>query len=108
MAKHVDTDRRRNEVKAAPLPPAATPSQEQSVSGPREVIEQAARDVKRGLVDTERRGIPTDVPGPRDRSTQGADVPVGGGNRGSFSERRRAPRIDSAPPPGDQKPTRRG
>jgi hypothetical protein len=43
------------------------PAVDESVAphGPTEVIEQAARDVERGLVDTERRGTPSDVPGPR-------------------------------------------
>jgi hypothetical protein len=34
------------------------------VHGPRERIRQAARDVERGLVDTEARGTPSNVPGP--------------------------------------------
>ena len=34
---------------------------------PAEVIKQAARDIARGLVDTERRGTPNDVPGPKGR-----------------------------------------
>ena len=33
--------------------------------GPTDVIEQAARDVERGRVDTERRGTPSDLPQPR-------------------------------------------
>jgi hypothetical protein len=45
--------------------PLADPRRE-SV-GPREVIEQAARDVARGLADTERRGTPNDLPRPRPR-----------------------------------------
>jgi hypothetical protein len=32
--------------------------------GPRDGIRQAARDVERGLVDTEARGTPSNVPGP--------------------------------------------
>jgi hypothetical protein len=35
------------------------------VRGPRERIHQAARDVARGLVDTEARGTPSNVPSPR-------------------------------------------
>lgn len=44
---------------------------------PRTVIEQAARDVRRGLRDTTGRGIPSDVPGPGVPSERspGADVP---------------------------------
>jgi hypothetical protein len=34
---------------------------------PAPVIEQAARDIARGLVDTERRGTPNDVPAPKRR-----------------------------------------
>jgi hypothetical protein len=33
-------------------------------TGPRAVVEQAARDIARGLKDTDRHGIPSDVPGP--------------------------------------------
>jgi hypothetical protein len=36
-------------------------------AGSREKIEQAARDIERGLVDTERRGTPNDVPAPERR-----------------------------------------
>jgi hypothetical protein len=36
-------------------------------AGTTDVIEQAARDIARGLVDTERRGTPSDVPGPKRR-----------------------------------------
>jgi hypothetical protein len=32
--------------------------------GPRDRIRQAARDVERGLIDTEARGTPSNVPGP--------------------------------------------
>jgi len=48
--------------------------------GTRGVVEQAARDVRRGLQDTDRRGTPSDVPGPSDdpQHTRGADVPVHG------------------------------
>ncbi|HSD39016.1 MAG TPA: hypothetical protein VLC92_16000 [Rhodocyclaceae bacterium] len=51
--------------------------------GTREVIKQAARDVRRGLRDTERRGVPSDVPGPSDdpQRTRGADVQVHGKRR---------------------------
>jgi hypothetical protein len=44
----------------------------QAPRGPTEVIEQAAADVRRGLVDTERRGTPSDLPGPRRRAPAGA------------------------------------
>ena len=35
------------------------------LDGPRDRIHQAARDVARGLVDTEARGTPSNVPSPR-------------------------------------------
>jgi hypothetical protein len=38
-------------------------------SGPRDLIRQAARDVDRGLRDTEARGIPSDVPTTRSKKT---------------------------------------
>lgn len=46
------------------------------VGGPRQVIEQAASDVSRGLVDTDRHGVPNDVPGPGPgpEATPGAEV----------------------------------
>lgn len=49
-------------------------------TGSREVIEQAARDIKRGLRDTDQHGIPSDVPGPGldPETTPGADVPENG------------------------------
>jgi hypothetical protein len=51
--------------------------------GTREVVKQAARDVRRGLRDTERRGVPSDVPGPSDDPlrTRGAEVPLNGKRR---------------------------
>ena len=44
--------------------------------GPRRVIEQAARDISRGLRDTDQHGTPSDVPGPGPAPEQspGADV----------------------------------
>jgi hypothetical protein len=36
-------------------------------AGSTEKVEQAARDIERGLVDTERRGTPNDVPAPERR-----------------------------------------
>ena len=33
-------------------------------------VAQAANDVSRGLKDTERRGVPSDVPAPKRRPTQ--------------------------------------
>ena len=59
---------------------------------PREVIDQAARDIRRGLVDTERRGAPSDVPGPgRDpEHSEGTVVPPEGVDR--TRDRRPKPR----------------
>jgi len=47
---------------------------------PRQVIEQAASDIEHGLRDTERRGLPSDVPGPgvAPEDSPGAEVPEGG------------------------------
>ena len=111
MTKSSDDDTgRTSRNRAAPVsrkPAKGTIERGRATTGPREVIEQAARDVSHGLVDTDRHGIPNDVPGPRTVSNEGADAPAGGGNRASYSERRRAPRIASAPPPEDQEPNRR-
>lgn len=54
------------------------PSDSQETTGPREVIEQAARDIKRGLRDTDLHGIPSNVPGPGPdpEHSPGAEVPV--------------------------------
>jgi len=48
--------------------------------GSRQVTEQAARDIARGLRDTDCHGTPSDVPGPGadPEHTPGADVPPGG------------------------------
>jgi len=43
----------------SPMPEAGT------LRGPRGKIRQAARDIERGLVDTEARGTPSNVPSPR-------------------------------------------
>lgn len=47
---------------------------------PRQVIEQAASDITRGLRDTEQRGVPFDVPapGPHPEQTLGGEVPMCG------------------------------
>jgi hypothetical protein len=60
------------------------------VSGPRQVIEQAASDLSRGLVDTDRHGTPSDVPapGPAPEESPGAEVPDEAGlDRKSLSGR---------------------
>lgn len=50
---------------------------------PRQVVEQAASDIARGLRDTERRGVPSDVPahGPSPEQTPGGEVPQAGIDR---------------------------
>ena len=63
----------------APEPEAS----EASRTGPREITGQAARDIARGLRDTDLKGTPSDVPGPgtAPKRTAGADVPRGGVHR---------------------------
>ncbi|BAL26518.1 hypothetical protein [Azoarcus sp. KH32C] len=55
--------------------------------GPRQVIEQAARDIRRGLRDTDRHGTPSDVPGPGvpPERSPGAAVPEEGVNVAAHS-----------------------
>jgi len=57
---------------------------------PRQVIDQAASDITRGLRDTERRGIPSDVPaeGPSPENSPGGKVPEEGIDRHSTRERK--------------------
>lgn len=57
---------------------------------PRQVVEQAASDITRGLRDSERRGIPSDVPapGPDPEGSQGGEVPAAGIDRKSTASRR--------------------
>jgi len=56
---------------------------------PRQVIEQAASDITRGLRDTERRGTPSNVPapGPGPEDSPGGEVPAGGIDRHSTASR---------------------
>lgn len=48
--------------------------------GPRQLIEQAARDISRGLRDTDLHGTPSNVPGPgvAPEQSPGAEVPANG------------------------------
>lgn len=71
--------RRFDAPKAEPAPVA--PAAEES-RGPRQVIEQAARDISRGLRDTDLHGTPSNVPGPGANPEQspGAEVPPEGVN----------------------------
>lgn len=57
--------------------------------GPRAVIEQAARDVERGLRDTDRHGVANEVPGPgpAPEESPGAAVPPEGGGRKTYSRK---------------------
>jgi len=61
-----------------------TPGQAETAAGetrgPRQVIEQAARDISRGLCDTDLHGTPSNVPGPgpRPEHSPGAEVPPEG------------------------------
>lgn len=54
----------------------------EEIKGPRQVIEQAARDISRGLRDTDLHGIPSNVPGPGvlPERSPGAEVPASGVN----------------------------
>lgn len=56
---------------------------------PRQVVEQAASDITRGLRDSERRGIPSDVPapGPAPENSPGGDAPAAGIDRKSTASR---------------------
>lgn len=67
-------------------PPAAGPSSDDAVTGPREIVKQAARDVKAGILDDDLRREPDNVPGPRDEDpqhTRGARVRPQGTDRKS-------------------------
>jgi hypothetical protein len=76
----------------APDPPASTPGGPHDI-GPRQVIEQAGSDIRRGLRDTERRGTPSDVPGPgaAPERSPGAAVPEEGVDVAGHSPRRKPP-----------------
>lgn len=69
--------RRFGAPRAEPAKPV--PATEES-KGPRQVIEQAARDISRGLRDTDLHGTPSDVPGPgpTPEHSPGAEVPPEG------------------------------
>lgn len=68
-------------VDIAPKPASAKEEVEET-KGPREVIEQAVRDISRGLRDTDLHGTPTNVPGPgpQPEKSPGAEVPPDGVN----------------------------
>jgi hypothetical protein len=64
-----------SQANTAPLEPVV-----EETKGPRQVIEQAARDVSRGLRDTDLHGTPSNVPGPgpAPENSPGAEVPPEG------------------------------
>lgn len=68
-------------VDIAPME-ASTNEETKETRGPREIIEQAARDISRGLRDTDLHGTPTNVPGPgpQPENSPGAEVPPEGVN----------------------------
>lgn len=55
-----------------------SPDRTDDGTAPRAIIEQAARDIRHGLKDTERRGTPSDVPGPPPVGPAQAEVPADG------------------------------
>lgn len=71
----------------APANPATDPDTEAQTRGPRQVIEQAARDVAHGLEDTDCHGTPSNVPGPAPATPEQAEVPEGGVSRKNYGER---------------------
>ncbi len=60
--------------------PGAAEAVVEETKGPRQVIEQAARDISRGLRDTDLHGMPSNVPGPgpAPENSPGAEVPPEG------------------------------
>lgn len=62
--------------------------------GPRQIIQQAARDVARGLKDTDLHGTSTNVPGPRQATKP---MVSSGGNRRSYADDQRASPPDPTP-----------
>lgn len=62
-----------------------------AADGPRQVIEQAGSDLAHGLCDTDRRGVPSDIPGPGPSPEQstGAEVPPEGVSRTRYARHQR-------------------
>lgn len=56
--------------------------------GPRQIIQQAARDIARGLKDTDLHGTSTNVPGPPPQQAEPMVAPAG--NRRSYADDQRA------------------
>lgn len=69
---HWRMTRRRQPAPSLPHERDQSPDAPTKKTGPRSIIRQGARDIERGLVDTEARGIPDNVPAPRRRRTRGA------------------------------------
>lgn len=91
----VDLTRRRPHAEGMSLPFERDESPDDAAgTGPRAIIEQAARDVGRGLVDTDRRGTPSDVPGPPVEPAQ-AEVSADGVDVGRFQRTQGPGRRDS-------------
>ncbi|MCG2578728.1 hypothetical protein LZ012_17155 [Dechloromonas sp. XY25] len=67
--------------------PAGTAVDRKTI-GPRQIIQQAARDVARGLQDTDLHGTSTNVPGPPPRQAEPMVSPAG--NRRSYADDQRA------------------
>jgi hypothetical protein len=74
--------------------------------GPRQVIEQAASDIAHGLRDTERRGIPSDVPGPgpAPEHSPGASVPKDGVDVAGYANKHPAKKHTAKRDPADDDP----
>ena len=74
--------------------------------GPRQIVEQAASDIAHGLRDTERRGIPSDVPGPgpAPEHSPGASVPEDGVDVAGYSKRSPAKRQPANHDPAEDDP----
>lgn len=76
---------------------------DRKVLGPRRVIQQAARDIARGLKDTDQHGTPTNVPGPVSRQAAARPLVAQGGDRQSYADDQqdsapKAPADGSTPP----------
>ncbi|NTV12112.1 MAG: hypothetical protein HGA47_15275 [Zoogloea sp.] len=84
------THRLPHERDEAPDPDDVGTAGGDSSKGPRQVIEQAASDISHGLKDTERRGLPSDVPvsgrKPGASGDAGASVPPQGVSRHGYSQ----------------------
>lgn len=72
--------------------------------GPRQIIQQATRDITRGLVDTDLHGTPTNVPGPVSRRLRDKPMVSSGGDRRSYAEDQQ----DSGPKNPPKPPTNSG